>query len=240
MEDAKRVRAALTARIEKRALEAMARRMPKAVNSDHLTALGVVAALGVGAGYALSRYSPHWLWLSSVMLALNWFGDSLDGTVARDRKSERHRYGYYLDHAVDAFTTAVIGGGIGLSPFISFEVALLLVIVYLMLSINVYLESKVYGVFRMDYGIVGPTEARILLILLNTLLVWALVATDVRPAAIEPLASLAVGILVGVMALLLLWRFTGNVRDLYRLEPLDRGEPATMPAPGAGPASRDP
>jgi archaetidylinositol phosphate synthase len=246
MKESVRERAALTAAVERRVLQALARRMPAPVHSDHLTILGVLAALGVGAGYALSGLSPHWLWLASVMLVVNWFGDSLDGTLARVRSAQRPRYGYYLDHAVDAFTTAVIGVGIGLSPFISLYVGLAVVILYLMMSINVYLESTVYEVFRMDYGVVGPTEARILLIIGNGLLVWATAGLGIAPARIEPVASVTVAVLVGVMGALLVWRFAGNLRTLARAEPLDRGEPrngnpgATGTRPPTDPAGREP
>ncbi|MFW6330205.1 MAG: CDP-alcohol phosphatidyltransferase family protein [Gemmatimonadota bacterium] len=223
MKGSVRERAALTAKVEKRALEAMARRMPRTVTSDHLTVLGVAGAGGVAAGYALSTFSPHWLWLASAMLVVNWFGDSLDGTLARVRDAQRPRYGYYLDHAVDAFTTAIIGIGIGLSPYVSLIPASAAVILYLMLSINVYLESSVYGVFRMDYGPVGPTEARILLIVGNTALFAATVG-GVDPGRIEPTASLATAVVVLVMALLLLVRFARNLRRLGREDPLERGE----------------
>lgn len=214
MKESARERGALTSRLEKRALLAMARRVPTAVGPDHLTLLGVLAAIGATVAYVLSHMSPHWLWLASVMLALNWVGDSLDGTVARVRNAQRPRYGYYLDHGVDAFTTAAIGIGIGLSPFVSLYAALALVIVYLMMSINVYLESTVLDVFRMDYGVVGPTEARILLIAGNTLLVWATAGLDIAPARIAPVASIVVASLVAVMVLLLLWRFARNLRRL--------------------------
>lgn len=231
MKESVRERAALTSRVEKRALQAMAVRMPGSLHSDHLTVLGVLAAIGVAAGYVLSGSSPHWLWLSSAMLAVNWFGDSLDGTLARVRNAQRPRYGYYLDHAVDAFTTALIGVGIGLSPYVSLHVGMAVVILYLMMSINVYLESSVYGVFKMDYGVVGPTEARILLIIGNTLLIWTTTSLDIRPAAIEPTVSLALWALVGVMGLLLVWRFGQNLRRLGREEPLERGEPLDRGAP---------
>lgn len=222
MKDSTRVRVALTANIEKRALESLARGLPDWVHSDHLTILGVIGALGTGAGYALSVLSPHWLWLASAMLALNWYGDSLDGTLARVRHAQRPRYGYYLDHAVDAFTTVVVGLGIGLSPFLDLYVGLAIVIIYLLMSINVYLESKVYSEFKMDYGIVGPTEARILLILLNTAAIWVTTTGRIPPATIAGPASLAVSAAVGVMALLLLWRFGVNLRRLAREDPLPR------------------
>jgi hypothetical protein len=179
---------------------------------------------------------------------VNWFGDSLDGTLARIRKTERPRYGYYIDHGVDAFTTTIIGVGIGLSPFLASYAALVLVILYLILSINVYLESTVYGVFRMDYGLFGPTEVRLVLILLNTALILVTAGLGVRPARIHGFATVTVAGLAGLMSLLLLWRFFANLRRLRRLEPLERGRnpgtttsppPATGPRPGS-PARKHP
>lgn len=220
MKDAKRERAALTARAERKALDVMARAMPAPVQPDHLTAIGVLAGLGVGAGYALSGFSPHWLWLSSAMLVVNWFGDSLDGTLARFRSRERPRYGYYLDHGVDAFITTIIGLGIGLSPFVPLPLALGLVLLYLLMSINVYLEAHVYGVFRMDYGVLGPTEARIILIIVNTGLVFLTTGLEIATSAIRTIAALALSGVAALMIGLLTWRFATNLRRLARLEPI--------------------
>jgi phosphatidylglycerophosphate synthase len=153
------------------------------------------------------------------MLALNWFGDSLDGTLARVRKAERPRYGYYLDHIVDAFSTAAIGIGIGLSPFVSFPLAMGLVVLYLTLSINVYLESQVFGVFKLGYGIIGPTEARIILVLANGLLM------AVPQMHTTPLWIVAVtgNVVAGLLALGMLAtlgvRFGKNLHRLAKLEP---------------------
>jgi archaetidylinositol phosphate synthase len=229
MDDPTRERAALTATAEKRLLVAIAHRLPASVTSDHLTVLGVLGALGAGAGYALSNLGPHWLWLASIALVVNWFGDSLDGTVARVRRSERPRYGYYLDHAVDAFTTVVIGVGIGLSPYVAFTAGILLVVIYLLMSVNVYLESGVFGVFRMDYGVLGPTEVRILLIVGNTALIATDLLTGLSPAAILPPATLLTGALVAVMAALLVARFARNLRRLATLEPGRQGGATVTP-----------
>ena len=220
--EAIRQRRAFTAAVERRVLDGIARRLPARVTSDHLTAVGVVAALTVAVAYALSAVSPHWLWLASAMLVLNWLGDSLDGTLARTRGTERPRYGYYLDHAVDGLTTTVIGVGIGLSPFVDLRAALLLVVVYLLMSINVYLESSVHGVFRMDYGVIGPTEARLILILGNTLLVWLVLATEVSVPGLALLGTTAIGALTACMLGLFLFRFIRNLRRLAALEPLRR------------------
>src|SRR5260221_14797041 len=132
----------LLAGAEQRALQALAARVPRTIRSNHLTAIGMLAAAGAGAAYALTRYDPAWLWVASLMLGVNWLGDSLDGTLAPVRGTQRPKYGYYLDHVVDAFSTAVIRLGIGLSPEVNLGVALGLVVVYPALSTNVYLESS--------------------------------------------------------------------------------------------------
>lgn len=197
---------------ERRLLRAIARRVPPAVTSDHFTALGVLGATAGGVAYALSAAQVWWLWVATAALVVNWLGDSLDGTLARVRHTERPRYGYYLDHLVDAYSTAVIGIGLGLSPFFSLGVALGLVVVYLALSINVYLESTVFGAFRLGYGRIGPTEARLLLIAVNTALIFP------TPLRLVANGVLAAGV-VGMLALLTV-RFVRNLRELARLEPL--------------------
>ncbi len=205
---------------ERRLLRAVAARLPRWVTSDHLTLLGVLGAVAVGLAYALTSYDVRWLWAASAALVVNWFGDSLDGTLARVRGAERPRYGYYLDHLVDAFSTAVVGLGIGLSPFVRIEVALLLVVAYLALSINVYLETAVFGVFRLSYGRIGPTEARAILIALNTLLLLSATAGGsafAQAAALSNAVSLVLALAMGVM---LVARFVTNLQHLARLEPL--------------------
>src|SRR5256886_14604944 len=158
----------LLAKPEQRVLTALAQRRRRPTRSNHLTALGMIGAAGAGAAYALSNYNPAWLWAGSLMLVINWLGDSLDGTLAPVRGTQRPKYGYYLDHVVDAFSTTVIGLGIGLSPYVYLGLALGIVIVYLAMSINVYLESTVFGVFKISYGRIAPAESRLLPILLNT------------------------------------------------------------------------
>ena len=217
METAKREMTFLLADRERRLLRAMASRMPASVRSNHLSGLGVVAAVGAGVAYALSSLDVRWLFGASLMLAVNWFGDSLDGTLARVRGAERPRYGYYLDHVIDGFSTAVIGVGIGLSPYVNMEVALVLVVIYLMLSINVYLESTVYGVFRMAYGKLGPSEARIIMILANTLL--AMSTTPRWWISITVVSNTAAMLLGVTMFVILTARFGKNLHRLARMEP---------------------
>jgi archaetidylinositol phosphate synthase len=165
--DAPREKTFLLARHEGRVLDWLAQRLPARVMPDHMTLFGVIAALGIGAAYWLTLRDPVWLWVASGLLIVHWLGDSLDGTLARVRRIERPKYGYYLDHLVDAGATIVIGVGLGLSPYMSLVTGLAIVVAYLALSINTYLETQVFGVFSLGYGRVGPTEARVALIVLN-------------------------------------------------------------------------
>src|ERR687895_1949694 len=167
-DDAPRSKQFLLAKAEARVLEWIARRLPARVMPDHMTALGVLAAIGIAGAYLASNGDKAWLWAASALLVVHWLGDSLDGTLARVRKIERPRYGYYLDHLVDAFATIAIGVGLGLSPFMLLSVGLAVALVYLLLSINVYLEAQTLGRFSIGYGRIGPTEARIALIAANT------------------------------------------------------------------------
>lgn len=205
----------LLAGLERPVLLWLAARVPRRIRSNHLTALGTLASAGAGTAYALTRYDPRWLWVASAMLIVNWLGDSLDGTLARVRNTQRPKYGYYLDHVVDAFSTAVIGLGIGLSPYVDLAIALGLVVVYLALSINVYLESSVFGVFKISYGRIGPTEVRLLLIVLNTLLL-------LFPRPHNSVANVAnwtlTAILAGMVALFVA-RIARNLYKLAKLEP---------------------
>ncbi len=207
----------LLAEPEKRLLRAVALRVARRWRPNHFTVLGVFGATGAGIAYALAGRHPGWLWAASVMLIVNWFGDSLDGTLARVRGAERPRYGYYLDHIVDAYSTAVIGLGIGLSPFVHFGLALGLVVLYLVLSINVYLESHVFGKFKISYGKLGPTEVRLILVLSNAALWFAVNVPGRLPIIV--VADRVVGALTLGMLLLLVGRFARNLYVLARMEP---------------------
>jgi archaetidylinositol phosphate synthase len=209
--DAPRSKQFLLANPEARVLEWIARRLPSRVMPDHLTALGVLAALGIAGAYVLSNGDKAWLWAASALLVVHWLGDSLDGTLARVRRTERPRYGYYLDHLVDAFATAAIGIGLGLSPYMLLSVGLVIVVAYLILSINTYLETQALGVFTLGYGRLGPTEARLLLIGLNALLA-------IGVGGLGLLDVLGIG-LAAVMIAALIGRAVRNLRRLAELEP---------------------
>jgi archaetidylinositol phosphate synthase len=209
--DAPRDKQFLLAVPEARVLEGIARRLPAWIKPDHLTALGVLAALGIAAAYVLSNGNEAWLWAASALLVLHWLGDSLDGTLARVRKAERPRYGYYLDHLVDAFATAAIGIGLGLSPHMLLAVGLAIVIAYLILSINTYLETHAFGTFTLGYGRLGPTEARLLLIGMNTLIALGVLKFGL-------LDVVGIG-LVAAMIAALVTRAARNLKRLAELEP---------------------
>jgi phosphatidylglycerophosphate synthase len=204
---------------EKHFLTWLAAYVPRTIRSNHLTVLGTLGAVATGTGYALSTGHPAWLWLASVGLVINWLGDSLDGTLARVRQTQRPKYGYYLDHIVDAFSTTVIGVGIGLSPYVELEIALGLVVAYLALSINVYLESTVFGIFRLAYGRIGPTEVRILLVLLNTAAAVYEATSVTRSVALNRVANLGMTVVLGGMVAVLVARFVRNLYRLAKLEP---------------------
>jgi archaetidylinositol phosphate synthase len=212
----------LLARPEGRLLEWIARRLPAWVMPDHLTALGVLAAIGIAVAYALSNGDPVWLWAASGLLVVHWLGDSLDGTLARVRRTERPKYGYYLDHLVDALATAVIGLGLGLSPWMLLAVGLAIVVAYLVLSINTYLETYAFGVFTLGYGRLGPTEARLGLILLNTLIALGVgLGFEVGGLGLTVLDVIGLGI-AGLMAAGLVGRAARNLRVLAAQEPAGR------------------
>jgi len=212
--DAPRTKKFLLAVPEARVLDWIARRLPRAVKPDHLTALGVLASIGIAAAYVLSNGDEAWLWAASALLVVHWLGDSLDGTLARVRKAERPRYGYYLDHLVDAFATAAIGIGLGLSPHMLLAVGLAIVIAYLILSINTYLETQAFGTFTLGYGRLGPTEARLLLMGVNTLLALGVIGDGVLDVLGIALAA--------AMLLALLARAGRNLKRLAELEPASR------------------
>ena len=160
---ATRIQDSFVAVAEKRALIWLAHRTPRWINSDHLTVLGFVSQCLAGVCYALARWNPDTLLLGIVCLALNWLGDSLDGTLARVRNRQRPRYGFYVDHVADTVAAFFLMGGLALSGYVHPGIALGMLIAFLMLSIEAYLATYTLGRFRLSYWKFGPTEIRILL-----------------------------------------------------------------------------
>jgi archaetidylinositol phosphate synthase len=204
---------------ERRFLPWAANKLPRWVLPDDLTVVGVLSAVGICVAYQLSNESPDWLWVASALLVTQWLGDSLDGTLARVRQIQRPKYGYYLDHMVDAISTALITIGLGLSPYMLLSIATLIAVAYLILSINVYLESMAFGRFRLGYGLLGPTEIRAVLILLNTALALDL-GLDFNLVDVDLTVLDVIGLgIAAVMISLLFVRAFGNLRELAREEP---------------------
>jgi archaetidylinositol phosphate synthase len=163
MGDHVREHRSLLAAAEKRLLIRLAGRLPSWLSSDHLTGLALAAMALAGAGYALARWDVRALWIPVAALVLNWFGDSLDGTLARVRQVERPRYGFYVDHVLDIVGITMLVAGLAVSGFMTPVVALSFLVAYLLVSGEVFLATAVRGVFRMSFAGVGPTELRILL-----------------------------------------------------------------------------
>ena len=168
-EQSKRIQTSLLNATEKRVLIWLAERQPRWMTSDILTAIGVVGAIVVAIGYVLSNFHSGWLWLASLGFAINWYGDSLDGTLARVRKTQRPIYGFYLDHNIDGITMAIMCIGAGLSDLLNLYIAMGVLAVYLLLSISVYINAHLKGEFKLTYAGMGPTEFRLIMILVNTL-----------------------------------------------------------------------
>ena len=167
--DAVRIQTSVLNALEKKVLVWLAQRQPKWVTSDMLTYIGVFGAVVIAAGYILASRNINFLWLSSLGFIINWYGDSLDGTLARVRNTQRPVYGYYLDHTVDAINEVMIFVGVGLSGLMHLEIALLALVMYLLMTINVSINAHLKKEFKLTYASMGPTEFRIIMIIINTL-----------------------------------------------------------------------
>ena len=169
---AARIQTSLLNAAEKKVLVFLAGKMPKWVTSDMLTFVGFLGSLIMATGYALSNLNLLWLWLASFGLVVNWFGDSLDGTLARVRGTQRKIYGFYIDHNVDVVNETIMFLGVGMSPMVNLSVAMLCLVAYFMISIYVYINCHLKGEMRLTYGGLGPTEFRLVLIIINTLFIY--------------------------------------------------------------------
>ena len=217
-DEARRVSTSVLTSSERRCLLWLAPRLPRWINSDHLTMLALLAMLMTGVSYSLARSHPLALVLAVVWLAVNWFGDSLDGTLARMRGHQRPRYGFYVDHVVDCFGVLFLLAGLALSGYMSPLVAMGLLVAYFMLSIEVYLATYCLTVFRLSFWGFGPTELRLVLAIGTLALLFDptvdLVGQRYRLFDVGGLAAtagLAITLVVAVIR---------NVRALYQAEPL--------------------
>lgn len=204
--------------LEKRLLAWLALRIPARVNSDHLTLLGFVSMFLGGASYAAARWSRVGLLLATVFLALNWLGDSLDGTLARVRKRERPRYGFYVDHMLDAFGALFLTGGLALSGYVDWRVAIGVLVAFLMLATEVYLATYTLGVFSLSFGGMGATELRILLAAGN-LALWFNPLAGV-PHTPYRLLDFGGCVAIAALAIMLVVTVPRHILQLYREERL--------------------
>lgn len=214
----KRVQESILAPIESRVLKLFARNMPAWVNSDHLTVLGLMGTLLAALFYYLSQWNPVYLYLVNVAIVINWFGDSLDGTLARHRNHLRPRYGYYIDHILDSFGAFALVFGLTLSGLMSERVAAAFLVVYLLLNIHIYLATTATGKFKISFGLLGPTELRIGLMIGNFYLVGKTTVAlfGHRYLLFDVGGAMGTVVLIGI----LLFSTIRVTRELYCLERL--------------------
>jgi len=218
----KRVNDILLGSLERPALQWLAAHMPSWVHSDLLTGLGFVGSLITFAGYILTNRNPNYLWLASVGFIVNWFGDSLDGTLARYRKAERPRFGFYIDHVIDVISSALVFISLGISPYVDITVACFALIGYLMLSTLVYITTYVNGVFKISYAGLGPTELRLMAIIANAVIFFI-----GNPVLSTPIGQLVLyDIIIAIIAGLLFTFFTVSaltqIKQLVNIDQTDK------------------
>lgn len=214
-----RVHDMLLGRFERPALLWLAGRMPDRMTPDILTAIGIAGSVLVFCGYVLTRWSDAGLWVASSGFVLNWFGDSLDGTLARYRSIERPRYGYFIDHTVDAFTMVLIFIGLGLSPHVRLDLAALAAVGYLMMSVLAHVGAFVSGRFQVSYAKIGPTELRVVAVLANALIfIFGNPRLDLGPLRLTPF-DLVVLVLAAALFIAFLLTSFRQARRWSRLDP---------------------
>src|SRR4030043_451873 len=203
----KRVNDILLGPLERPALQWLAGQLPAWATPDLMTVIGVVGALVITLGYGLSNFHPAFLWLASLGFIINWFGDSLDGTLARYRHIERPKFGFYIDHVTDVLTEIIIVLGMGFTPYIKFSVASMCCIAYIAMSVLVYVRMNVMGDFKISYGKLGPTEVRLLAILLNIAMYFGGLFTFKLPLGSVTAAISPYDLYVTAITLLLIYFF---------------------------------
>ena len=227
--DAVRIQTSVLNAAEKKVLVWLAQRQPRWMTSDILTYIGTFGAIVIAAGYVLSAWNPAFLWISSMGFVINWYGDSLDGTLARVRNLQRPVYGYYLDPTIDAINEVIIFVGVGLSGLIHLEIALLALVMYLLMTINVSINAHLKKEFRLTYAKMGPTEFRIIMIIINTLFAlvrplrefsheFVLFGHDLVFGALDYIGV----VIVIILAVLHLAEVRKDVRDYAEMDPMPR------------------
>ena len=214
----KRVNDILLGPLERPTLQWLAAHMPDWINPDILTGIGILGAVLIFFSYWLSNEVSGFLWIANLGFVINWFGDSLDGTLARYRQSERPKYGFFVDHTVDSFNEVLIVLGLGLSPYVTFSVACLALIGYLLMSILVYIRTYVNGVFQLSYGKFGPTEVRVILILLNIVMFFLGVPDVKLPLGLNTVYDIPIALIAAILAILYT---VGSIRGAVELAKME-------------------
>ena len=222
---ASRIQTSILNPLEKKILVWLAQRMPSWVTSDLLTFVGFLGAVIMAVGYALSNLNLQWLWLSCFGLLVNWFGDSMDGSLARVRGTQRKTYGFFIDHNVDVINETIMFIGVGCSPLVNMSFAMMALVGYFMLSIYVYIDCHLKGEMRLTYGGLGPTEFRLLLILVNIAFMFIPWLSTWKKDVILFHNQFSVGLFdyIAVAAALLLFIFylTGFFKDIKYYSKID-------------------
>lgn len=216
-----RIQTSILNGVERKVLIWLAEREPAWVTSDMLTLVGSIGALTVAAGFILSNLNVLYLWLAILGLIINWYGDSLDGSLARVRHAQRPRYGFFVDHMVDCFNETAIFVGVGLSPLVSFDLALLVLVFYFQLSIYVFISTHLKGEFKLTYAKLGPTEFRLLGIVVIALIMYV---SPIRTFTFHSLSifDIVAVILIVVLAIMFVVSFLTDARGYAKMEPLKR------------------
>lgn len=227
---AERIQTSILNPYEKKALKWMAERMPAWVTSDMLTFVGFLGACIVATGYALSNLNLNWLWLASFGFVVNWFGDSLDGSLARVRNAQRETYGFFLDHNVDVINECLMFLGVGMSPLVNLTFMMGVLVTYLILSVYVYIDCYVKGEHRLAYGGIGPTEFRIIAIIVNCLFLYipALLRFKTHIVLFQNEFEFGImdGIAVVVSAILFLFYLVSFIKDIGYFKRIDPPKPS--------------
>lgn len=223
-ENAERIQTSILNRLEKKALVYLAKHLPAWVTSDMLTYFGVVAAVLYAAFCWLAQYNVYFLWAASFCLVLNWYGDSLDGTLARVRDIQRPKYGFFIDHSLDALTTCLFCMGLGFAPLMYLDIALYIMGGYLCMSIYTYLSSIVMGKFRLTYAKLGPTEMRLIIIAVFIIYMYfpmhdVSVQILGRPWSVYD----CIGALIAIgLFLVYIFSLAKDLRELAKIDPLKK------------------
>ena len=228
-EQSKRIQTSVLNSLEKKILVRMAKMQPRWMTSDILTFIGIVGSVIVAVGYALSNYDISWLWLASFGFVVNWYGDSLDGTLARVRSTQRPIYGFYLDHCVDGLSMAVMCIGAGLSEMLNLYIAMAVLVAYLLLSISVYINAHLKGEFKLTFAGMGPTEFRLIMIIVNTLFIYVAPLRDFTTSFNCLGTEVVFGsfdyvglVILLILSVIYLHNFVGDANGYAKIDPLKK------------------